>query len=126
MAERSYSTSEVRGRSREHPCPKGGGQEELPHVRGQGQRPRGDTQRPRSGAATRGVTPRPRPGAAGRRSYPTPLSPRPRAAAGRSNPTTEARGGGREDQPHVQGAMAAQAQEGLEELSHVEGQEGLR
>ena len=37
---------------------------------------------------------------------------------------TEARGGGREDQPHVQGAVAAWAQEGLEELSHVEGQEG--
>ena len=39
-------------------------------------------------------------------------------------PTPEARGGGREDQPHVQGAVAAWAQEGLEELSHVEGQEG--
>ena len=36
----------------------------------------------------------------------------------------EARGGGREDQPHIQGAMAARAQEGLEELSHLEGQEG--
>ena len=36
----------------------------------------------------------------------------------------KARGGGREDQPHVQGAMAAQVQEGLEELSHFEGQEG--
>ena len=33
----------------------------------------------------------------------------------------EARGGGREDQPHT---VAEQAQEGLEELSHVEGQEG--
>ena len=33
---------------------------------------------------------------------------------------------GREDQPHVHGAVAAQAQEGLEELSHVEGQEGQR
>ena len=32
--------------------------------------------------------------------------------------------GGQEDQPHVQGAVAAWAQEGLEELSHVEGQEG--
>ena len=53
-----------------------------------------------------------------------PLSLRPREAAGRSNPTPEARGGGREDQPHVQGALVAQAQEGLEELSHVEGQEG--
>ena len=39
-------------------------------------------------------------------------------------PTPEARGGGWEDQPHTQGAMATQAQEGLEELSHVEGQEG--
>ena len=39
-------------------------------------------------------------------------------------PMPEARGGGREDQPHVQGAVAARAQEGLEELSHVEGQEG--
>ena len=36
------------------------------------------------------------------------------------------RGGGREEQPHVQGAVAAWAQEGLEELSHVEGQEGWR
>ena len=63
-------------------------------------------------------------GATGGRSYPMPLSLRPRAAAGRSNPMTEARGGGWEDQPHVQGAVAAWAQEGLEELSHVEGQEG--
>ena len=38
----------------------------------------------------------------------------------------EAKGGGWEDQPNVQGAMALQAQEGLEELSHVEGQEGRR
>ena len=42
----------------------------------------------------------------------------------RSTGYAEARGGGREDQPHVQGAVAAWAQEGLEELSHVEGQEG--
>ena len=35
----------------------------------------------------------------------------------------EARGIGREDQPH---AVAARAQEGQEELSHVEGQEGRR
>ena len=38
--------------------------------------------------------------------------------------TPEARGGGWEDQPHVQGAVAARVQEGLEELSHVEGHEG--
>ena len=37
----------------------------------------------------------------------------------------QARGGG-EDQPHLQEAVAAGAQEGLEELSHVEGQEGWR
>ena len=36
----------------------------------------------------------------------------------------DARGGDWEEQPHVQGALAAWAQEGLEELSHVEGQEG--
>ena len=35
-------------------------------------------------------------------------------------------GGGREDQPHVQGAVAERGQEGLEEISHIEGQEGRR
>ena len=40
MCKRSYPTSEVRGRSWRTPCPKGGSQEELPHIRGQGQRPR--------------------------------------------------------------------------------------
>ena len=62
----------------------------------------------------------------GRRRHPTPLSPRPGAAGGRSYPTPEARSGGWEDQPHIQGAVAVLAQEGLEELSHVEGQEGRR
>ena len=71
------------------------GREELPRVRGQAGQAKGVTPRPRSGAA-----------------------------AGRRYPTTEARGSGWEDQPHVQGAMAAWAQKGLEELSHVEGQEG--
>ena len=59
------------------------------------EQPRGDTQRPRSG------------GAAERRYL-----------------ASEVRGGGREDQPHIQGDVAARAQEGVEELSHVEGQEG--
>ena len=36
----------------------------------------------------------------------------------------EAKGGGREEQPHALGAVAAPAQEGLEEPSHNEGQEG--
>ena len=140
-AERSHPTSEVRGRSWEDPMPKGlrprgvtphprsgavaestrlrrhrTGREELPRVRGQAGQARGDTQCPRSGAATRGVTPRPRsgaamrgvsypasevrgrgreeiphapsprPGVAGGRSYPTHPRPRLRAAAGRINP----------------------------------------
>ena len=46
--------------------------------------------------------------------------------AERSYPTSEARGGSQEEQPHVQGAVAAWAQEGLEELFHVQGQEGWR
>ena len=75
--------------------------EELPCIRGQGQRLTGATPRPRSGVV-----------------------PEAGAAAGRINPTPEARGGGWEEQPHVQGAVAKWAQEGLEELSHIEGQEG--
>ena len=45
--------------------------------------------------------------------------------AKRSYPASEARGSSREEQPHIQGVVAAWAQEGLEELSHVEGQEGV-
>ena len=52
--------------------------------------------------------------------------PRSRAAADRSYPSSEVRDGGQEEQRHVQGAVAVRAQEGLEELSHVEGQEGVR
>ena len=48
------------------------------------------------------------------------------SVAERSHPTSEVRSGGREEQPQVQGPMAARAQEGLEELSHVEVQEGRR
>ena len=83
--ERSYPTSEVRGGSRE----------ELPHVRGQGQRPGEATTCPKSGAA-----------------------------AERSYPVSEVRGSGREELPHVQEAVAARAQEGREELLHIQGQEG--
>ena len=39
-------------------------------------------------------------------------------------PMPDDRGSRWEDQPHVQGALTAQAQKDLEELSHVEGQEG--
>ena len=105
VAERIHPMSEVRGRSQKDPMP-------------EGRRPRGVTPRPRSGAAAesttataqerpRGATPRPRSGGAAERRY----------------PASEVRGSGREEQPH---AVAARAQEGLEELSHVEGQEGRR
>ena len=44
----------------------------------------------------------------------------------RSYPASEARGGGREEQPQVQGVVAVWVQEGVEEPSHVEGQEERR
>ena len=95
-AKRSYPTSEVKGSGQE--CQAETVQERqrrATQVQGQGRR---------SG----GATPRPRLGMAAERSYPMP----------------EARGGGREDQPHAQGVVAARAQEGLAALSHVEGQDG--
>ena len=46
--------------------------------------------------------------------------------AERSYPTSEVRGSDQAEQPHFQGVVAAQAQEGLEELSHLEGQERRR
>ena len=63
----------------------------------------------------------PEPSAAAGRSNPKPEA---RAATGSSNPMPKARGGGREGQCHIQGVVAVQVQEGLEEPSHVEGQEG--
>ena len=42
-------------------------------------------------------------------------------------PHTRGRGGGQAEQPHAQGAVAAPAQEGPEELFHMQGQEeGVR
>ena len=73
--------------------------EELPRVRGQGWQPGGATHAQGQG----------------QRREELPHTPKP-----------EAKGGGGEEQPHVQEAEAAWAQEGLEELSHVEGQEGQR
>ena len=93
----------------------------LPHVRGQGQKPEGPHARR---AAAKRSYPASEVGGGDWEEIPHAPSPRPGAAGGRSYPTTEARGGGPEDQPHLQGAVAARAQEGLEELSHVEGQEG--
>ena len=46
--------------------------------------------------------------------------------AKRSYPASEVRGGSQEEQPYVQQVMAARVQEGLEELLHVQVQEGWR
>ena len=99
----------------------------MSEVRGSGQecqtvtaqeRPRGATPRPRSGAGGGGGT--------AKRSY----SASEVRGGGWEDlphaPMPEVRGGGLVDQSHVQGAVAARAQEGLEELSHIEGQEGWR
>ena len=103
------------------------------------EQPRGATLCPRSGGAAERRYPASEVRGGDERSYPASKvrgggqeelthAPKPEARGGRreGQPTPKARGGGRENQPHVQGAMAARAQEGLEELSHVEGQEGLR
>ena len=45
-------------------------------------------------------------------------------AAKRSYPTSEVRGLGREELPGVRGVVAARAQEGREELLHVQEQKG--
>ena len=57
------------------------------------------------------------------RSYPT-SKVEVGAAAERSYLTPEARSSGREEQPHVQEAVAVWEQESQEELLHVQGEEG--
>ena len=44
--------------------------------------------------------------------------------AERRYPPSEVGGSGWEEQPHVQGVVAVRAQEALEELLHIQGQEG--
>ena len=55
-----------------------------------------------------------------------PHTPNPKAKGGSGEEQPQDRGQGRRPggATHVQGAVAARVQEGLEELSHVEGQEG--
>ena len=103
--------------------PKGGGQEELPHVQGQGRQPRvpgcdGAGTAERSYPASevrgrsqecqattvqewpRGATPHPRPEAVPERSHPTSEV---RGGGERSHLAPKARGSGREEQPHARG-----------------------
>ena len=126
-AEGSHPASEVGAEARRTPCPKGGGQEGLPHVQGQRQQPRvpdcggtGMAERSYPASEVRGGSPEELPhapkleawGSSGK-SYPTPPCPRPEVVAGRSNPLPRPGAVGREDQPHVQGAVPAWVQEGL-------------
>ena len=96
VAGRRHPASEVRG----------DGREELPCFRSQGQ----------PGEATSRL----RPGAVTLRSYPEPKA---RGGSWKEPPTPEARARSQEEQPR---SSTAQAQEGLEELSHVEDQERWR
>ena len=96
------------------------GQEETPRVRGQGWWPRGATPRPRSvsvGEARRShLAPEARGGDAEE-------PPQARGQGRHLGGATHARGQGRRPGGATPEAVAAQAQEGLEELSHAEGQE---
>ena len=78
------------------PCPKGSGQEELPHVRGQGQQPRipdcDSQERPR------GATPCPRSGGVAERRYPMSEV---RGGDERSYPVSDVRGGSPEETRHT-------------------------
>ena len=108
---------------------RGGSREEIPSVRGQGWRPGEATPRLHAQGQGRwwgGDTTRPKPDARGGGLEEIPNAPKPEAkgGGGEEHHMTEARGGGQEDQTHIQGAVAARAQEGLEELYHIEGQEG--
>ena len=118
-AERSYPASEFRGCGGEEipyapkPEARGGSREEqpTPEARGSDERSYPASEVRGGGQEEISHAPSQRPGA----QEELPHGPMPKA-----------KGGGREDQPHVQGALAARAQEGLEELSHDEGQEGRR
>ena len=99
--QRGATSREVRGRSWEDPMP-------------ERWRPRGVTPRSRSGAAAESA--RLRRCRKAKRSYPSPRSgQRPRGATlpprteatGRSHPASKVRGGGQEEQSHVQGVVAA-------------------
>ena len=95
---------------------RGGGREETPRVRSQGRRPRGATLLPKSGAAGRSHL-APEAGGGNPEELPQPKA---RGGSWKEPPTPEARARSQEEQPR---SSTAQAQEGLEELSHIEDQE---
>ena len=54
------------------------------------------------------------------------MVPEARGGGRKELPHAQGQGSDREEQSHVQGVVAARAQEGLEEPSHVDSQEGWR
>ena len=87
----------------------------MSEVRGDGQ----ECQAATAQAQPRGATPCPRSGAEAESAR-----LRWRRNVLEELPPSEVRDGGWEDQPHVQGAVAAWVPEGLEELFHIQGREG--
>ena len=116
--ERSYPTSEVRGSGLECQAAKAQGRLRGAALHlGQWQLPGGDTTRPRSGAARRShLAPEARGGDLEE-------PPRARGQGQQLVGATHAGGQGQRPEGATRGVVAAQAQEGLEELSHVEDQE---
>ena len=98
--------SEVGAEARRTRYPRGSNQEELSHVQGQGWRPKVP------GCDSTG---------AAERSHPI---SRARGGGREELPHTQGRSHGQEGQPHVQRVVAVLAQESLEKLFHVQGQEG--
>ena len=94
------------------------GREELPHVRGQGQTPGGPHAR---GVAAKRNYPIVRGRGSGQECQVATAQKRLGGATPR-----EARGSCQEELPQVQEAVVAWAQEGREELLHIQGQEGWR
>ena len=113
----------VRGRGSSWECQAAMAQEqpeELPHVQGQGRRPGGATLPPRSGVVAGRSYPTSKVRGGGRECQATTAQEQPRGDM------PQVRGSGQEEQAHIQRAEPARAQEGLEELLHVQGQEGRR
>ena len=108
-AERSYPSPKVRGGDREYQAATA---QEWPG---------GATPRPRSGAVAQTSYRMPEVKGGGRQELPHAGGQR---RSREELPHTRGQGGGGEEQPQVQGAVAARAQEGQEELLHVQGQEG--
>ena len=107
------------------------GQEELLHIRGPGQQPKvpgcngtGMAERSYPTTEVRGSSREELPHVQGQRRQPRGATLRPRLGAVAESARLQQRRSSQKEQLHVQGAVAAWAQEGLEELFHVQGQEG--